>query len=99
MCSYENSKNLQPDLAILLEASSTHRWYFCAIYIANIAQRTFKIVQKLRLHGHGDIIISTSMSTMSPEISMCEVPSDVLLKLRADFVCDNGIIEVSLLHI
>ena len=30
----------------------------------NVAQRTFKIVQKLRSHGHGAIIISTRTSTM-----------------------------------
>ena len=29
--------------------------------IANVAQRTFEIVQNLRSHGHGDIIISTRM--------------------------------------
>ena len=28
--------------------------YFCAIYIANVAQRTFEIVQKLRSCQHGD---------------------------------------------
>ena len=27
--------------------------------IANVPQRTFEIVQNLRSHGHGDIIIST----------------------------------------
>ena len=30
---------------------------------ANVAQRTFEIVQKSRSHGHGDIIISTKTCT------------------------------------
>ena len=67
--------------------------------IANVAQRTFEIVQKLRSRWHGDIIISTSMSTTSPETSTCKVPSDVLRKLQADFVYDNGVVEISLLHV
>ena len=49
--------------------------------IANIAQKTFKIVQNSRSWGHGDIIIiinkNVRMSITSPETSMCEVPSDV----------------------
>ena len=49
--------------------------------IANFAQRTFEIVQKSRLHRHGDIIILTSTLTTSPETSTCEAPSDVLQKL------------------
>ena len=55
--------------------------YFCAICTANVAQRTFKIVQKSRSRQYGDIIISTSMSTTSSETSTCDVPSDVLRKL------------------
>ena len=35
----------------------------------------------------------------SPEISTCEVPRDVTRKLAADFVCDNGVIKVSLLYV
>ena len=35
----------------------------------------------------------------SSEISTCEVASDILQKFRADFVYDNGILEVSLLHV
>ena len=31
---------------------------------------------------------------MSPETSLCEVLNEVLWKLRADFVYDNGIIEI-----
>ena len=47
--------------------------------IANVAQRTFEIVQKSRSRKHGDIMISTRMCTLlarahaSPETSMCEV--------------------------
>ena len=67
--------------------------------IANVAQTSFKTVQKLRSCGHGDIIIQTSTSTTSPENSTCEVPSDIFQKLQADFVCDNGVIEINLLHV
>ena len=35
------------------------------------------------------------MSTTSPETSTCKVPSDILRKVVADFVYDNGIIEVA----
>ena len=35
---------------------------------------------------------------VSLETSTCEVLCDVARKLAADFVCDNGVIEVSLLH-
>ena len=62
-------------------------------YIANFAQITFEIVQKSRSRELDDnIIISTNTSTMSPETSTCEVPSDVLQKLRDDFLYDNGIV-------
>ena len=72
-------------------------WY----NIANVAQRTSEIVKKKksRLCRHGDIIISTSTLTTSLETSTCEVPSDVLLKLLADFVYNNGVVEISLLHV
>ena len=72
---------------------------FCAIIIATIAQKTFRIVQKSRSCGHSDIIISTNTSTMSPDTSMCEIPCDVLRKLRVDFVHDNDIIEIGLQHV
>ena len=36
---------------------------------------------------------------MSPETSTCEAPSDILQKLQADFGYDNGIVEISLLHV
>ena len=80
--------------------------FFVLVYvflcnIINVAQRTFEIVQKSISRRHGDIhvIISTSMSHYSPVTSMCEVLSDVLSKLRADIVYDNGIVEISLLHV
>ena len=50
---------------------------------ANVAQRTFEIVQKSRSHGHGDIIISTSTLTMRPETSTCEVLSDVFTEVAS----------------
>ena len=51
-----------------------HSFLLFLCNIANIAQRTFEIVQKSRSCGHGDIIISTSTSTTSPETPMYEVP-------------------------
>ena len=56
--------------------------------IANVAQRTFEIVQKSRSHKHGNIInyIDTNVRRLlartSPETSMCEVSSDVSSKLQ-----------------
>ena len=50
--------------------------------IANVAKKISKIVQKSRSRRCGDIIISTSTLTMSPETSTCEVPSDFLWKLQ-----------------
>ena len=72
--------------------------------IANIAQRTFEIIQRSRSRGHGDIILLTSTyvdyNYTNPENSMCEVSSTISRKLLAtDFVYDNGIIGVSLLHV
>ena len=43
--------------------------------------------------------MSTAQAHVSFETSMCEVPHDVSRKLAADFVCDNGIVEVRLLHV
>ena len=73
--------------------------YVILIKYRKCCQTTFKIIEKSRSRGHGDIIISTSMSTTSPEISMCVVPSEVLRKLRTDFVYNNGVVEKSLLHV
>ena len=80
--------------------------------IANVAQRTFEIVQKSRSREHGDIIIYyrqereriiihqlRAHARASPETSTCEVPCDVSRKVAADFVFDNGVVEVSLLHV
>ena len=67
-------------------------------YSKRCSKKIREIVQKSRSHQHSNIIISTSTSTMSPKTSMYEVPSDVSCKLQADFVYDNGIVEISLLH-
>ena len=67
--------------------------------IASVAQKTFEIVRKSRSRRYGNIIISTSTSTTSPETSTCEMPSDVIWKLLANFVYNKGIVEVSLLHV
>ena len=69
--------------------------FFCNI--ANVTQTTFEIVQKSRSHEHGNIIIIYKHT--SRKASMCEAPSDVSWKLRADFVYDNGIVEANLLHV
>ena len=54
--------------------------------VANIAQRTFEIVQKLRSREHGDIIISTRTNVdcvcASHKTYACEVPRDVSRKLH-----------------
>ena len=54
--------------------------------IANVAQRTFEIVQKSRSREHGDIIILTrtyvDCARASPETSTCELPRDVSRKLQ-----------------
>ena len=56
--------------------------------IANVAQRTFKIIQKLRSRKHGDIInyidknVRRLHARESPETSTCEVPCDVSRKLK-----------------
>ena len=54
--------------------------------MANVAQKTFEIVQNLRLCEHGDIIISTrtyvNCNRASPETSTCEVLRDVSRKLQ-----------------
>ena len=55
--------------------------FFCNI--ANVAQRTFEIVQKSRSREHGDIIISTRTYVVSRDLtSTCEVLRDVSRKLQ-----------------
>ena len=73
--------------------------------IANIAQRTFGIVQKSRSCKRGDIIISAR--SLRTYIDCTRESRDFHVqgtawhfkKVAADFACDNGIIEVSLLHV
>ena len=58
--------------------------FLCSI--ANVAQRTLEIIQKLKSHEHGDIIISTrtyvDCARARPETSTCEIPSDISRKLQ-----------------
>ena len=76
--------------------------------IANVAQRTFKIVQKSRSRKLGDIINYIDKNVQ------CTLTARVLTRIlrlqrvryRATFqesciylVCDNGIVEVSLLRV
>ena len=65
--------------------------FLCNIHVANVAQRTFEIIQKLRSREHGDIFnyidknvehTSTARARASPETSTCEVPHDVSRKLQ-----------------
>ena len=58
---------------------------------ANVAQRTFEIIQNSRSREHGDIMnyiaknverTSTAHAHMSPEPSTCEVPRDVSRKMQ-----------------
>ena len=64
--------------------------------IANVAQRIFEIVQKSRSREHGDIInyIDTNIKHIHMRGTEQHFKKDA-----ADFVCDNGIIEVSLLYV
>ena len=48
----------------------------------------------MSLLEHGYMIVFTGMSSMCPKTSMCEVPSGVLWRLRADVVYDNGVVEI-----
>ena len=62
--------------------------YFCAIYIANVAQRTFEIVQKSRSCDNGDIIILTKTyvdcaRARVPRLPRARyIPSDISRKLQ-----------------
>ena len=65
--------------------------------IANVAQKTFEIVQKLRSREHADIIIPTRMYVDCTRATRdFHVRGTVwrFKKVSADFVCDNGIVEV-----
>ena len=70
--------------------------------IANVAQRTFKIVQKSRSHGHGNITISArTCICVDYDSRDFHVRSTKwrFTKVAADFVYDYGIVEVSFLHV
>ena len=75
--------------------------------IANVAQRIFEIVQKSRSREHGNIInyIDTNIKRTStvrvlePRVFHMRGTEQNFKKVAADFVCDNGIIEVSLLYV
>ena len=61
----------------LVHFSNVFSFFFFMLFlcnIVNVAQITFKIVQKSRLRKHGNIIISTNTLTTNPETSTCEVP-------------------------
>ena len=75
--------------------------------IANVAQRTFEIVQKSRSHEHGNIInyidkkVERTSTVRVHESRNIHVRGMVwrFKKIAADFVCDNGVVGVSLLHV
>ena len=65
----------------------------CVLYIANINQRTFEIVQNSRSPDLAIyVIISTSYVEYEPQDSHVR-------GTRADDVYDNGVVEISLLHV
>ena len=72
--------------------------------IANVVQRTFKIVQKLRSRECNELYPQEHRTYVNcaharvPKLPR-EVPRDVSRKLAADSVCENGVVEVSLLHV
>ena len=79
--------------------------YVIFVQYSKVAQRTFEIVQKSGSREHGDIINyidknveCTSTAHARPETSTCEVLRDVSRKLQLT-LCDNGVVEVSLLHV
>ena len=74
---------LQQHLYFIVDFKNVFSFLFMLFLcnIANVAQRTFEKVQKLRSCGHGDIIIS-KRTCMCRLHSTCEVPSDVSRKLQ-----------------
>ena len=62
--------------------------FLCNKIIANVAQRTFENVQKLRSCEHGNIInyvdknVRRLRTCASPETSTFEVPRDISRKLQ-----------------
>ena len=82
------SSFLQPHPYFFIHLKNVFSFFFMLFLwnIANVAQRTFEIVQKSRSREHGDIIISTrthvDCAHASPETSTCEVPRDVSRKLQ-----------------
>ena len=62
------------------------------IYYSKRCSKNFEIVQNSRYRRLGDIIISTSHVESRDS-------RYVLQKLRADVVYDNGVVEISLLHV
>ena len=71
--------------------------------IANVAQRTFEIVQKSRSRKHSDIIISTRTYVNCARMRVPRLPRAryrvTFQEVAADFVYDNGVVEVNLLHV
>ena len=86
--------------SLLIESTDSMMIFLCNI--ANVAQRTFNIVKKSRSHEHGDISILTRIyvncTCESRDFHMRDTACR-FKKFAANFVRDNGIIEVSLLHI
>ena len=66
------------------------------VILCNICSRNIRDGSKIEI----TLTISTDTSTTSPETSTCgNLPSDISRKLRVDFVYDNSIVEVNLLHV
>ena len=74
--------------------------------IANVAQRTFEIVQKSRSREYNNNYIDKNVERTSTARDVRESRDFHVRgtawrfkKVAADFVCDNGVVEVSLLHV
>ena len=65
--------------------------------------RSFKKKSRLREYNYLIIYIIKNVEHASTararKTSTCEVPNDVKLTLPADSVYENGVVEVSLLHV
>ena len=97
------SANYRTVRTYLVGALSKHVFeHACALYIANVAQRTFENVQNSISRRHGDIIIWTNHVEYIRVPRLPRARHRVTLrirKLRADFLYDNGVVEICLLHI
>ena len=79
-------------LILALFAAASLLCLFLKCYFSKHCSKNIQVRSKM------EITWTWQYNYMSPETSTCMVPIDVLCKLRVDFVYDNGVIEISLLH-